>query len=142
MTAKNDRVILEQLTGYVVNVAGGNPQTLFASPATNGQRPRWPDSMLADYIRPIAAKAGKDGLDGTLSGTASLPGASRCSRLRRQRNWSTMRISRPPATFTPAAPWTQSAQRKIVWSSSSTKQQKSRQNRRLRNLSLTVPNCP
>ena len=31
---------------------------VFASPATNGQRPMWPDSMLADYIRPIAEKGG------------------------------------------------------------------------------------
>jgi integrase len=31
---------------------------VFASPATNGQRPMWPDSMLADYIRPMAEKAG------------------------------------------------------------------------------------
>ena len=31
---------------------------VFASPATHGQRPIWPDSMLADYIRPIAEKGG------------------------------------------------------------------------------------
>lgn len=31
---------------------------VFASPATHGQRPMWPDSMLADYIRPIAEKGG------------------------------------------------------------------------------------
>ena len=31
---------------------------VFASPATNGRRPLWPDSMLAKYIRPIAKAAG------------------------------------------------------------------------------------
>jgi integrase len=31
---------------------------VFASPATHGQRPMWPDSMLADHILPIAEKAG------------------------------------------------------------------------------------
>ena len=31
---------------------------VFASPATKGKRPLWPDSMLADYLRPIAEKAG------------------------------------------------------------------------------------
>jgi len=31
---------------------------VFASQATKGKRPIWPDSMLADYIRPIAEKAG------------------------------------------------------------------------------------
>jgi integrase len=31
---------------------------VFASPATNGRRPFWPDSMLAKHIRPIAAAAG------------------------------------------------------------------------------------
>jgi integrase len=31
---------------------------VIASPATNGRRPIWPDSMLADHIRPTAEKAG------------------------------------------------------------------------------------
>jgi integrase len=31
---------------------------VFASPATRGKRPFWPDSMLANYIQPIAAAAG------------------------------------------------------------------------------------
>jgi len=31
---------------------------VFASPATNGRRPFWPDSMLTTYIRPIAEAAG------------------------------------------------------------------------------------
>ena len=31
---------------------------VFASPATNGRRPFWPDSMLAKYIRPAAEAAG------------------------------------------------------------------------------------
>jgi integrase len=31
---------------------------VFASPATKGQRPLWPDSLLAQCIRPIAEKAG------------------------------------------------------------------------------------
>jgi integrase len=31
---------------------------VFASPATNGHRPFWPDSMLVKYIRPIAEAAG------------------------------------------------------------------------------------
>ena len=31
---------------------------VFASAATNGRRPLWPDSMLAKYIRPIAEAAG------------------------------------------------------------------------------------
>ena len=31
---------------------------VFASPATHGHRPMWPDSMLADYIRPIAESGG------------------------------------------------------------------------------------
>jgi integrase len=31
---------------------------VFASPATNGRRPFWPDSMLSKYIRPIAKAAG------------------------------------------------------------------------------------
>jgi len=31
---------------------------VFASPATNGRRPFWPDSVLAKYIRPIAEAAG------------------------------------------------------------------------------------
>ena len=31
---------------------------IFASPATNGRRPFWPDSMLVRYIRSIAEAAG------------------------------------------------------------------------------------
>jgi integrase len=31
---------------------------VFASSTTKGERPIWPDSMLADYVRPIAEKAG------------------------------------------------------------------------------------
>jgi integrase len=31
---------------------------VFASPATNGRRPFWPDSMLAQYIQPTAEAAG------------------------------------------------------------------------------------
>lgn len=31
---------------------------VFASPATNGHRPFWPDSMLVQYIRPVAVEAG------------------------------------------------------------------------------------
>jgi integrase len=31
---------------------------VFASPATKGKRPFWPDSMLANYIQPIAKAAG------------------------------------------------------------------------------------
>jgi integrase len=31
---------------------------VFASLTTKGKRPMWPDSMLADYIRPIAERAG------------------------------------------------------------------------------------
>jgi hypothetical protein len=31
---------------------------VFASPATRGKRPLWPDSMLANYIQPIAEAAG------------------------------------------------------------------------------------
>ena len=31
---------------------------VFASPTTRGKRPLWPDSMLANYIQPIAEAAG------------------------------------------------------------------------------------
>jgi len=31
---------------------------IFASPATNGKRPFWPDSMLSQYIQPVAVAAG------------------------------------------------------------------------------------
>jgi integrase len=31
---------------------------VFASPATNGKRPFWPDSMLSQYIQPVAVAAG------------------------------------------------------------------------------------
>jgi len=50
---RDSLIAWKELTPY-----SGPGDWVFASPATHGQRPMWPDSMLADYIRPIAEKAG------------------------------------------------------------------------------------
>jgi integrase len=52
-TVRDSLMAWKKLTPY-----SASEDWVFASPATNGQRPMWPDSMLADYIRPIAEKGG------------------------------------------------------------------------------------
>jgi integrase len=50
---RDSLIAWKELTPY-----NGPDDWVFASPATNGQRPVWPDSMLAQYIRPKAEEAG------------------------------------------------------------------------------------
>ena len=50
--ARDSLVAWKKLTPYTA------PEDwVFASPATHAQRPMWPDSMLANYIQPLAEKA-------------------------------------------------------------------------------------
>jgi integrase len=50
---RNSLIAWKKLTPY-----SAPEDWVFASLATKGQRPLWPDSLLAQYIRPIAEKAG------------------------------------------------------------------------------------
>jgi len=48
---------------------------VFASPETRGKRPLWPDSMLANYIQPIAEAASFGHISGIRFAIVSAAGA-------------------------------------------------------------------
>jgi len=51
--------VRDSLIGWKESTPYNGPgDWVFASPATNGRRPFWPDSMLTKHIRPIAEAAG------------------------------------------------------------------------------------